>query len=101
MGGGRNGGKGAFVAWRDAELAAERSQRDADARQELGASVGEARDAQRRVGKIVGEQSETRNAGRPSPVGRREVDQLDFQGVSWFRFLNADGSVDLVDTREV
>src|SRR5437588_43407 len=98
---GWNCGEGPLLAWRDTELATERRERDADARQELRAAVREVRDAQRRVGKVVGEKPETGDAGGPAPVRGSEVEQLDLQAVTRLGVLHGDRPVDLVDAREV
>jgi hypothetical protein len=84
---------------RDAELAAERDDRDANAGEELGPLPDrrQARDLVRRIRKVVGEQPEARDRRRPAPVGRLEVEQVDLERVAGLRAVDRDRAVDLVD----
>ena len=88
---------------RDAQLAAERDDRDADAGEELRPLPDrrQARDLVGRIRELVREQPETRDRRRPAPVGRLEVEQLDLERVAGLRAVDRDGPVDLVDAREV
>ena len=88
---------------RDAQLAAERDDRDADAGEELGPLPDrrQAGDLVGRIRELVGEQPEARDRRGPAPVGRLEVEQLDLERVAGLRTVDRDGPVDLVDAREV
>ena len=60
------------------DLATERRERDVDARPVFGAPgrAGDCRHLVERVGKVVGEQPETRDARRPAPIARLQVDDV-------------------------
>ena len=49
------------------------------------AAVCQPGDAQGRIRELVGQQAEARDAGRPAPVGRLELQQLDLQRVARLR----------------
>jgi len=98
---GRDGRKCALLAGSDAQLTAEWGESDRHTGQESGLTVGEMRDAQRRVGKVVGEEPKAGDARGPAPVRGREVEQLDLQAVARLGILDGDRPVDLVDAREV
>src|SRR5882672_2383020 len=88
---------------RDADLAAERDNREADAGQELGptADPRNAGDPERGIGKVVRHEAEAGNAGGPAPVGGLELEQIDLEGVAWLGADDGDRAVDLVDAAEV
>ena len=79
------------------QLAAERGRRDAHARQELGMTVTDARDAQRRIREVVGEKAEAGDRGRPPPIRGGHLEQLDLERVTRSRASDGDGPRDLVD----
>ena len=74
----------------DPHLAAERRERDPDTRPELGAPgpAGHGRHLVERVGELVGQQPEARDGGRPAPVGRLQVDDVDLERVARFRAVD-------------
>ena len=83
---------------RDAHLPAERSQRYADAGPELG-PIGAGRERGDLVGgvrEVIGQQPKARDGGRPAPVARGEVEQVDLQRVPWLRAADLDRPVHLV-----
>jgi hypothetical protein len=88
---------------RHADLATERDDRHVDPGQEFRAvaHAGQTRDAQRGIREVVGQEAEARDARRPAPVRRHEVDQLDLEGIAWFGALDGDRPVDLVDAIEI
>ena len=91
------------VHGRDPDLATERDDRHADAGQEFGEVTDrrQACDPERGIGELVREQAETRDARRPAPVGRPEIEQIDLQGVAGLGAFDGDRSVDLVDAIEI
>ena len=88
---------------RDADLAAERHDRDADAGQEFGAAAHawDATDPERRIRELVGEEAEPRDARGPAPGGRLELEQVHLERVTGLRADDGDGAVDLVHPVEV
>ena len=71
---GWDGGVGAGGGGREADLAAEGVEGDADMWRELAPAIGEAPDVDGGVGEFVGEEAEAGNDGRPAPVGWLEVE---------------------------
>jgi len=59
------------------------------------------RDPQPRVGELVGQQPEAGDDGRPAPVARAQLEDLDREDVAGARACDEDGSRDRVDAREV
>jgi hypothetical protein len=87
----------------DPELAAERSEWQVDSRPELDAirSRSELSDLQVAIGKVVGQQPEAGDRGRPAPVSVGEVEQVDLERVARLGPGDGDGTGDLVDPVEV
>ena len=84
-----------------AQLAAERRKRNVHAGQEGARAVGQPADGQRRVGEFIGQQAEAGDVRGPAPIARLEFEQLDLERVAGLGTFNGDGSVHLVDPREV
>ena len=53
------------------------------------------------IGEVVGEQPEARDARRPAPVGRLELEEVDLERVAGLGAVDRDRAVDLVDAVEV
>ena len=88
---------------RHAELAAERGERQGDARPELGPAAGRvvAGDLVEAIREVIGQEPEAGNRGGPAPIGRLELEQVELERVAWLGALDLDRAVDLVDAREV
>ncbi len=101
--GGRHDGMLPRLRQRDAERAGERAERERHAVGEPHAAGGpvDLRDAQPRVGELVGEQAEAGDDRRPAPALRPELEQLDRERVARLRALDEDRAADRVDVREV
>ena len=65
-----------------------------------GPCARQVRDLQVRVGKVVRQQPEARDRGRPAPVGRDELEQVDLERVAGLGSLDGHRSGDLVDLVE-
>jgi hypothetical protein len=96
----------AGLAGRDAHLAAERAERDADALlliepTERAAVIGiESPYLERWIGILVGEEPEAGDDGGPTPLRWGQVEDVDAQDVTGPRVLNVHRPVDLVELVE-
>src|SRR4029077_13095447 len=80
-----NGGECSGCARRETVFAAERRERDADTRSELGPAVRaalEIPDLESRVREFVRQESEPGNESRPPPLRRLQIQQLHFKGIA-------------------
>src|SRR5581483_3768512 len=99
-----NGRVGARSARCEADLSAERGKRNANARSKLSPSVCtpfKPPDLESWLGELVSQQAKAGNDCRPAPIGRLQIQKLDFQRVSRRCTLDIDRAIHLIYAREV
>src|SRR5262249_5011019 len=93
---GWNGGEGSLSRRGEAYFAAERLKRNVNALGKLSPSIPQAPELERRIGELIGEQTESRNERGPSPLRRLQFHELDLQRIPWMRALDEDRPIHLI-----